>query len=109
VDQLTLERDLFKEAKRYIPGGVNSPVRSFVAVGGCPVFVKRGLGSKIYGECDKSFIDYCLSWGALILGHADPGLVRTLGQAVKLGTTFGAATRSETELAKLIVKTHPTI
>ena len=102
-------RELFSEAKKYIPGGVNSPVRSFKAVGGYPVFVNRASGSKFYGECGREFIDYCLSWGALILGHAYPGVTEALEQAVKKGTSFGTATRLETELARLIVEAVPSI
>jgi len=75
---LNVAKGLFEEAKRYIPGGVNSPVRSFKAVGGYPVFVKRAFGSKFYGECGGEFIDYCLSWGALIFGHAHPKVVDSL-------------------------------
>lgn len=106
---LTINHKLFCEAKKYIPGGVNSPVRSFRAVGGYPVFVKKAKGSKIYGECGREFIDYCLSWGALILGHTHPEVVEALGDAIKKGTSFGTATRLETELAKLIVEAVPSI
>src|SRR3989338_7703221 len=67
---MNLNSRLFQEAKRYIVGGVNSPVRSFKAVGGTPIFVKKASGSKIFGEDGKTYIDYCLSWGALLLGHA---------------------------------------
>jgi glutamate-1-semialdehyde 2,1-aminomutase len=105
----TNNHKLFSQAKKYIPGGVNSPVRSFKAVGGWPVFMKRACGSKIYGECDKEFIDYCLSWGALILGHTHPEVTATLQQAVKNGTSFGAATGLETKLAKLIVEAVPSV
>ena len=104
-----MTKGLFKEAKRYIPGGVNSPVRSFRAVGGYPVFVKEACGSKIYGECGREFIDYCLSWGALILGHAHSGVTQRLGEAIKKGTSFGTATKLETELARLIVEAVPSI
>ena len=104
-----LDKSLFDEAKRYIPGGVNSPVRSFKAVGGYPVFIKQGRGSKIYGECGREFIDHCLSWGALILGHAHPKVTEALGHAIRNGTSFGAATKLETELAKLIVEAVPSI
>jgi glutamate-1-semialdehyde 2,1-aminomutase len=100
---------LFNEAKKFIPGGVNSPVRSFMSVGGRPVFVKKGNGSKIYGECGGEFIDYCLSWGALILGHADPRVTESLSLAVREGTSFGAATELETELARLISEAAPSI
>lgn len=100
---------LFREAKIYIPGGVNSPVRSFKAVGGYPVFVKRASGSKIYSETGGRFIDYCLSWGAMILGHAHPEVVRALGRAIRNGTSFGTATKLETDLAKLIVEAMSSI
>ncbi|MBA2124024.1 glutamate-1-semialdehyde-2,1-aminomutase [bacterium Unc6] len=105
----TINHKLFGEAKRYIPGGVNSPVRSFQAVGGLPVFVKEAKGSKIYGECGKGFIDYCLSWGALILGHAHPKVIEALSRTIKNGTSFGTVTKLETELAKLIVEAIPSI
>ena len=101
---LNIAKDLFNQARKYIPGGVNSPVRSFKAVGGNPIFVKRGNGSKFYGECDAEFIDYCLSWGALILGHAYPRITGALSEVIKKGTSFGTATKLETELAKLIVE-----
>ena len=106
---LGIAKSLFNEAKRYIPGGVNSPVRSFKAVGGYPVFIKQGKGSKIYGECGGEFIDYCLSWGVLILGHAHPKITETLKQVIKNGTSFGTATKLETELAKLIVEAVPSV
>lgn len=104
-----IEKTLFEEAKRYIPGGVNSPVRSFQAVGGYPVFVKEAKGSKIYGECGREFIDYCMSWGALILGHAHPEIVEVLDKAIRKGTSFGTATKLEIELAKFIVEAMPSI
>ncbi len=106
---LNIAKDLFEEAKRYIPGGVNSPVRSFKAVGGYPVFVKRAFGSKFYGECGGEFIDYCLSWGALIFGHTHPKVVDSLEKAIRRGTSFGTVTTLETELAKLIVEAVPSI
>ncbi|MBU0649534.1 glutamate-1-semialdehyde 2,1-aminomutase [Patescibacteria group bacterium] len=105
----TSDRRLFREAKRFIPGGVNSPVRSFKAVGGYPVFVNRAKGSRLYGECGGEFIDYCISWGALILGHAHPEITQGLEQAVRGGTSFGAATILETKLARLIVEAVPSI
>lgn len=98
-----------EEAKRYIAGGVNSPVRSFKAVGGEPVFVKSGKGSKIFGEDGKSYIDYCLSWGALILGHAHNAVIAELKKALDNGTSFGAPTRLEIELARLITEAMPSI
>lgn len=105
----TLNKQLFSEAKRYIAGGVNSPVRSFKAVGGSPVFIKRGEGSKIYSEDNREFIDYCQSFGALILGHANPDVVKELKKAIEKGSSFAAPTKLETELAKLIIKAIPAI
>lgn len=104
-----LAKNLFGEAKKYIPGGVNSPVRSFKAVGGYPVFLKQANGSKVYSECGREFIDFCLSWGALILGHTHPQIVEALQEAVKGGTSFGTATKLEIELAKIIVEAVPSI
>jgi len=102
-------KSLFDESKKYIPGGVNSPVRSFQAVGGYPVFVKEAKGSKIYGECGREFIDYCMSWGALILGHAYSEVTAALFESIKKGTSFGTATKLEIELAKLIVGALPSV
>lgn len=106
---IEIAKSLFDEARKFIPGGVNSPVRSFQAVGGYPIFIKQGKGSKIYSECGKEFIDYCLSWGALILGHVYPEVTAALLETIKKGTSFGTATRLETELAKLIVGALPSI
>lgn len=104
-----LDKYLFNEAKKYLVGGVNSPVRSFKAVGGYPVFIKRGRGSKIYSEDDREFIDYCQSFGALILGHANPNVAKELKKAIDKGTSFATTTKLETELAKLIIKAIPSI
>ena len=101
--------ELFGEAKKCIAGGVNSPVRSFKAVGGEPIFIKSARGSKIYSEDGKEFIDYCMSWGALILGHANPGVVRETKKAFAKGASFGAPTKIETDLAKIIVRAIPSI
>ena len=106
---LKIAKNLFDEARKFIPGGVNSPVRSFQAVGGYPVFIKQGKGSKIYGECGREFIDYCMSWGALILGHAYPEVTAELLKTIRKGTSFGTTTRLEIELAKLIVDALPSI
>ncbi len=102
-------KELYRKAQRYIPGGVNSPVRSFSAVGGYPVFIKRGAGPCMYGETGGRFIDYCCSWGALILGHAHPAVVRALERVIKQGTSFGAATKREVTLAQAIVEAVPSI
>ena len=100
---------LFHEAKRYIPGGVNSPVRAFKAVGGYPVFVDHANGSKIYDEFQNEYIDYCQSFGALILGHAHPAILQVLNSSVNKGTSFGMPTKNEIEFAKLIIKAIPSI
>ncbi|MFQ6001151.1 MAG: aminotransferase class III-fold pyridoxal phosphate-dependent enzyme, partial [Anaerolineae bacterium] len=101
--------ELFTEAKRYIPGGVNSPVRAFRAVGGQPLFISRGQGSHIYDADGNEYIDYVLSWGPLILGHAHPRVVDALKEAVERGTSYGAPTELETELAKLIKEAMPAV
>jgi len=105
----TINDKLFSEAKRYIPGGVNSPVRSFSAVVGSPFFIKKAKGSKIYDVSGKQYIDYCMSWGALILGHAYPDVINAVQSVVENGTSFGAPTELETELAKEICKAFPSI
>ncbi len=99
---LTKSGQLFQEAEAYIPGGVNSPVRAFRAVGGKPLFICSGKGSKIIDADGNEYIDYVCSWGPLILGHAHPNVVRAITEAAKQGTSFGAPTEHETELACLI-------
>lgn len=100
---------LFQEAKKYMPGGVNSPVRAFKAVGGEPLFIRRGAGCRIYDEDGNEFIDYVLSWGALILGHAHPRVVAVLKSTLENGTSFGAPTRLENILAEMICNAIPSI
>ncbi len=102
-------RELFEEAQRYLPGGVDSPVRAFKAVGGTPPFIVRGQGSRIFDADDNEFIDYVCSWGPLILGHAHPQVIDALKQAVERGTTFGAPTELEITLARLISTAIPSI
>ena len=102
-------KKLFEEAQRYLPGGVNSPVRAFKAVGGTPPFIVRGQGSRIFDADGNEFIDYVCSWGPLILGHSHPHLVDALKQAVERGTTFGASTELEITLAKMISSAMPSI
>ena len=104
-----LNKKLFLEAKKYLVGGVNSPIRSFRAVGGEPIFIKRAQGSKIYSEDGRQFIDYCQGFGALILGHSYPAVVRELNGAIQNGTSFGAPTVLETELARIISGAIPSI
>ena len=101
--------ELFEEAQRYIPGGVNSPVRAFKAVGGGPLFIDRGKGAHIWDVDGNEFIDYVGSWGPLILGHAHPLVVRAIEKAAKRGTSFGATTEGEIELAKMIVDAVPSV
>ena len=101
--------ELFAEAQRYMPGGVSSPVRAFAAVGGKPLFITQGRGSKIYDVDGNRYIDYVCSWGPLILGHAHPKVVEALTTAAGRGTSYGAPTELETELAKLIVEAMDSI
>ncbi|MHB1276636.1 MAG: glutamate-1-semialdehyde 2,1-aminomutase [Candidatus Humimicrobiaceae bacterium] len=99
----------YRKAKKYIPGGVNSPVRAFKSVGGEPVFMKRGNGSKIYDVDGNEYIDYVGSWGPLILGHLHPEVVEAITDTLATGISFGAPTKLETELAELIIDTVPSI
>lgn len=100
---------LFKEAKKYIPGGVNSPVRAFKAVGGEPIFVKEAKGAYLFDEDGNRFIDYIASWGPMILGHAFDPVINAVIEKAKKGTSFGMPTEIETELAKLAVSMVPNI
>ena len=93
----------WQKSQQFIPGGVNSPVRNFNKVGGSPVFIQRGKGSKVYDIDGNEYIDYLASWGPLILGHAPPNILEAIQGAAENGTSFGAATALETELAELIV------
>ena len=92
-----------------MPGGVNSPVRAFRAVGGDPIFMASGKGAMMTDVEGKSYIDYVLSWGPLILGHAHPEVVEALARAAETGTSFGACTPREVELAERIVEAYPSI
>lgn len=100
---------LFQEAKNYIPGGVNSPVRAFKAVGGDPIFVKEAKGAYLYDEDGNRLIDYIASWGPLILGHAYAPVIDAVIEKAKKGTSFGMPTEIETMLAKLAVSMVPNI
>jgi glutamate-1-semialdehyde 2,1-aminomutase len=100
---------LYEAASRVIPGGVNSPVRAFRSVGGTPLFVARGEGSRIFDADGHEFIDYVGSWGPLIFGHAFPPVITAIERAARMGTSFGASTASEVELAELIVEAVPSI
>jgi len=100
---------LFLEAQKYIPGGVNSPVRAFKSVGGQPLFIHRGQGSKIYDVDGNAYIDYVGSWGPLILGHAAAPVVSALESCLKNGTSFGAPTALEVAMAKKVIEAVPSI
>jgi len=101
--------ELFEEAKRLIPGGVNSPVRAFRSVGGVPRFIERGEGAYLYDVDGNRYIDYVLSWGPLILGHAHPAVVQAITEQAARGTSFGAPTELETDLARLVAEAVPSI
>ena len=102
-------RQLFKEAEKYIPGGVNSPVRAFKSVGGNPLFIKRALGSKLYDVDGNEFIDYVGSWGPHIFGHNPSFIKKALSDALENGTSFGAPTELEVKTAKLITELVPSV
>lgn len=101
--------ELFAAARRVIPGGVNSPVRAFRAVGGTPRFIERGRGAYVVDVDGNEYVDYVLSWGALPLGHAHPAVVEAIATQAARGTSFGAPTELETELAELITRAMPAV
>jgi len=100
---------LLQRARKRIPGGVNSPVRAFRAVGGVPPFFARGRGARVWDVDDNEFLDYVGSWGPLILGHADPGVLRAVRAAAARGTSFGAPTEGEVALAEAISRAMPAV
>jgi glutamate-1-semialdehyde 2,1-aminomutase len=100
-------KELLANAKKLIPGGVNSPVRAFRAVGGEPPFISHGQGAYLWDEDGNRYVDYVLSWGPLILGHAHPAVVEALARAAGRGTSYGAPTALETELAELVAEMVP--
>ena len=109
----TMNRDksrmLYDDAVKYLPGGVNSPVRAFRSVGGTPLFMKQGKGSHLFDEDDNEYIDYCMSWGPLILGHADKDVLRAIHETADKGTSFGTPNRHEVELAKMVINAFPSM
>ncbi|MFL5802069.1 MAG: glutamate-1-semialdehyde 2,1-aminomutase [Roseiflexaceae bacterium] len=107
--QFTRSAELFEQARRLIPGGVNSPVRAFRGVGGTPRFIARGAGAHLYDVDDNRYIDYVLSWGPLILGHAHPDVVAAVAEQAARGTSFGAPTELETEIARLVTQAMPAV
>ena len=108
---MTRERStqLYETAKGVIPGGVNSPARSWGAVGGNPLFLTRGAGSRVWDADGNEYIDYVCSWGPLILGHANERVVAAITQAAVDGTSFGAPTERENEIAQLVVDAYDSI
>jgi glutamate-1-semialdehyde 2,1-aminomutase len=106
---MSKSEQLFNRAVRVIPGGVNSPVRAFRAVGGKPLFIDRGSGSHIWDADGKEYIDYVGSWGPLIFGHRSPEAVQALREVLEIGTSFGAPTEREVEIAELITKLVPSV
>lgn len=106
---MTRSHELFNAAQRYIPGGVNSPVRAFRGVGGEPLFFKRGEGAYIIDEDDRPYIDYVGSWGPMILGHAHPHVIKAVQQAAANGLGFGAPTAIETAMAEKVCALVPSM
>src|SRR2546427_11028256 len=105
----TKSEELFRRAVEKIPGGVNSPVRAFRSVGGNPLFIARGEGSHIFDVDGNEYIDYVGSWGPLLLGHRHPEIIAALEKALAIGTSFGAPTEQEIELAAAICNAVPSI
>ncbi len=102
-------RALFEEAKKYIPGGVNSPVRAFKSVGDTPRFIAKAKGSHIWDVDGNEYVDYVCSWGPMILGHAHPEVIKAIQEQAEKGTSYGAPTELEVKLAKMIVELVPSV
>lgn len=102
-------KELFKEAQKYIPGGVNSPVRAFKSVGLEPIFIDRAKGSKIYDVDGNEYIDYICSWGPMILGHSNEEILSDIENVIRNGTSYGVPSPMEVEMAKLIVDAFPSV
>src|SRR5437868_9622924 len=109
MSNTTQSAALFAEAQCLIPGGVNSPVRAFRGVGGVPRFIARGQGAHLLDVDGNRYIDYVLSWGPLILGHAHPHVVAAITEQAARGMSFGAPTELESELAQLITQAMPAV
>ncbi|MDY6845384.1 MAG: glutamate-1-semialdehyde 2,1-aminomutase [Thermodesulfobacteriota bacterium] len=102
-------KSYYTEAMHYIPGGVNSPVRAFKGVGGSPIFIEKAKGSKLYDVDGNEYIDYIASWGPMILGHAHPEVVAAIQNAAENGSSYGAPTHQEIEIAQLLCEAFPSI
>jgi glutamate-1-semialdehyde 2,1-aminomutase len=109
ADRYARSKELYAQAQVVIPGGVNSPVRAFRGVGGTPIFFERGAGARLHDVDGNSYIDYVLSWGPLLLGHAHPAVVEAIARQAAQGASFGAPTAMETELAELVIALMPGI
>lgn len=107
--KISQSETLFQTAQQLIPGGVNSPVRAFRSVGGTPRFIERGQGAHIWDVDGNRYLDYVLSWGPLILGHAHEAVVQAIIETTARGTSYGAPTRLENELAELVIRTVPSV
>ena len=105
----TNSKKLFEEAQEFIPGGVNSPVRAFKAVGDHPVFIEKAEGSKLYDADGNAYVDYICSWGPMLLGHQPEAVTKAVQEALLKGSTYGAPTAAEVEIAKLIVDAVPSV
>src|SRR5580765_7794070 len=105
----SLSKELFHASQKLIPGGVNSPGRAYKMVGGEPLFIEKGKGSKIWDADGREYIDYVMSYGPLILGHAHKDVLEKMSKVMERGTTFGAPTGFELELAKLVTDAYPSI
>ena len=104
-----LSEHKFKEAKKFIPGGVNSPVRAFKSVGGNPIFIKKAKNQYLYDVDGNQYIDFISSWGPMILGHSNEKILNSVKNKIDLGTSFGIPTELETKIAKLCIKMVPNI
>src|SRR5271169_3759909 len=102
-------RDIFERATEVLVGGVNSPVRAFSAVGGDPIVVDHAAGARLWDADGNEFIDYVCSWGPLLLGHRHPSVIEAIEKALEIGTSFGAPTEREIELAELIREMVPSV
>src|SRR6266581_8452775 len=107
--KLSRSHELYQEAERLLPGGVNSPVRALRGVGGSPVFISAAQGPYLYDVDGNRYLDYVQSWGPMILGHAHPKVVEAVVQASKRGFSFGAPTQAENELARLVIDSVPSL
>ena len=107
--KLENSRKLHQRAERLFPGGVNSPVRAFGAVGGEPPIMVRGQGARMWDADGNEYLDYVLSWGPLILGHAHPNVMSAIEEAARKGTSFGASTPAEADLGEEVVRAFPSI